>query len=125
MMLDLPITSIAVAVAAIALVPLSMNVSFGRMKAGLATGYPSDEALVRRARAQGNYIEYVPIALILIAVLEATGESATGLWTLAGALALGRASHAVGMLTGSTPLRAGGMLLTYFQLVAGAVMLLT
>ena len=46
----LPITSLVAATAAIALIPLSISVSFQRMKAGVAVGFGDDAALMRRIR---------------------------------------------------------------------------
>jgi len=119
----LPVTSLVASVAAVALIALSLDVSLRRMKVGPDVGTGEDAALLRRIRAQGNYIEYVPIGLILLGLAEYRGGSATMLWTIGGLLLAGRLLHAVGMLGGSTAPRALGMLLTYASLLAGAVAL--
>jgi len=116
----LQITSQLTALAAVSLVGLSFSVSLKRMKAGTDIGMGDDPGLLRRIRAQGNFIEYVPLALILCAVAELRGVSPSWLWALAGLLVVGRAAHATGILTGSTPLRAIGMLATYASLLTGA-----
>lgn len=120
----LPITSLLAALAAVALVGLSFSVSLKRMKVGVNLGVGDDPALLCRIRAQGNFTEYVPVALFLCGLAEFRGASAPWLWTLAGLLILGRLSHAVGILTGSTPLRAMGMLATYASLLTGAAAIL-
>lgn len=116
----LQITAQLAALAAASLVGLSFSVSLKRMKAGTDIGMGEDPGLLRRIRAQGNFIEYVPLALILCGIAELRSASPTWLWALAGLLVVGRAAHATGILAGSTPLRAVGMLATYASLLTGA-----
>jgi uncharacterized membrane protein YecN with MAPEG domain len=120
----LPITSLVAALGGIGLVGLSVSVSLRRMKAGTHIGVGDDPALLRRIRAQGNFIEYVPLALILIGLAENAQESAGLVWTIAGLLIAGRLLHAVGILNSVTALRAAGMLATYAALLIGAGVLL-
>lgn len=120
----LPVTSVFAAIAALALVVMSFRVSLLRMRVGATHGDAGDPMLLRRIRAQGNFIEYVPIGLILMALLELRGTDGAILWGIGGVLALGRASHALGTLSGTTPLRAAGMIGTYLALLAGAGLLL-
>jgi uncharacterized membrane protein YecN with MAPEG domain len=76
--------------------------------------------LLRRIRAKGNFIEYVPIGLVLLALAEMGGTGATLLWTMAVLLLLGRVSHAFGTFGGTLPPKAGGMLFTFAALLLGA-----
>jgi len=119
----LPITTMLASVAAVALVALSLSVSFARMKAGVDIGTSDDKRLLRSIRAQGNFIEYVPLAVILCGLAEYRGAGSAWVWTIAGLLILGRAAHAAGMLSGVLPLRALGMLGTYGSLLIGAAAL--
>jgi uncharacterized membrane protein YecN with MAPEG domain len=123
-MLSLPVTSLFAALFALMLVALSFIVSGGRMKAKVNLGDGDNVMLLSRIRAQGNFVEYVPMGLILLGLCEAGGRAPLLLWTLGIALLLGRLSHAVGMMASVTPLRAAGMLLTYLALIAGAAALL-
>ena len=116
----LPITTFLAAAATLALVGLSFAVSLRRMKVGVDVGLGNDLGLLRRIRAQGNFIEYVPLALILSGLAEYRGATSMLLWGFAGLLLLGRAAHAAGMLTGTTGLRAIGMLSTYAAMLLGA-----
>lgn len=116
----LPITSLVAALAAVSLVALSLPVSMRRMKVGTEIGMGDDPALLRRIRAQGNFIEYVPLGLILLALAEYRAVAAGLLWAIAGLLVVGRLLHATGILSGSTPLRAAGMMATYGALLVGA-----
>lgn len=114
------LTAYVAALAALALVALSLSVSLRRMKVGTELGLGDDGVLMRRIRAQGNFVEYVPLGLILLGLAEYRGAAAVVLWAIIGLLVLGRALHAAGLLTGKTPLRAAGMLATYAALLIGA-----
>ena len=68
-------------------------------------------------RAQGNATEYIPIALILLVLLELSGAS---LWLvhLGGvAIIVGRVLHAKGLLTQSLKYRVLGMQFTLFTII--------
>lgn len=123
-MLQLPVTSVTSALAAIMLVTLSVPVTFRRIRVGTAIGDADDEVLRRRVRAQGNFIEYVPLGLVLLGLAEAAGAARAVLVLMALALGCGRLAHAYGMLNGQTPVRAAGMMLTYIALLTGAASVL-
>ncbi len=76
----------------------------------------------RLIRVQANFIEYVPIALLLLLMLELGGLPATWLWIFGGALLLARVLHAFGLSrsAGSSPGRAIGALLTFADIAAMA-----
>jgi len=116
----LPVTSMVAAGAAIALIALSISVSLRRMKAGVRLGFGDDAALMRRIRAQGNFTEYVPLTLVLLGLAEYRGASTVLLWTIAGLLVVGRFLHFIGITTGSTAIRAPGMVGTYGALLLAA-----
>lgn len=116
----LPITSMISAIAAVALVVLSIRVSLRRKKVGLKIGHGEDVVLMRRMRAQGNFIEYVPLALILLALAEYRQAPAVMLWAIASLLIVGRSLHFAGIMTNRTPLSAPGMVGTYSALLVGA-----
>lgn len=120
----LPITSFFAAGLAIALVCLSFPISLRRMKVGDLIGDSRDDLLRRHIRAQGNFIEYVPLGLVGLGLVEAQGAPA---WLVVGAgaaLASGRLLHAGGMLRPSASLRGVGMILTYLALLLPAGRLL-
>lgn len=123
-MIYLPITSLFAAAFAVALVLLSVPVTLRRIKVGDLVGDSGDEKLHRRIRAQGNFIEYVPLGVITLGLIEAHGAAAWLVLAISGALALGRLIHAVGMLRSNAPLRGFGMIFTYLALVVAAARLL-
>ncbi|MDE5455348.1 hypothetical protein GWE18_21400 [Bradyrhizobium sp. CSA112] len=116
----LPITSLFAAAYAVALVALSFPVSLRRLKVGDMTGDSTDEILHRRIRAQGNFIEYVPLGIIVLGLVEAHAAPAWMVGAIGGVLALGRLLHAFGMLRASDPVRGFGMIFTYLALLFAA-----
>lgn len=118
------VTSWTAALCGILLVALSLHVSLKRFAMNVVSGDGGDEVLRRRVRAQGNFTEYVPTALILLLLCEARGSGFALLVAIGASLVLGRALHAIGMLTGLLPPRAAGMLLTYASIVIGALTLM-
>lgn len=118
------VTSWTAAICGILLVALSFHVSLRRFAVNVAAGDGGDDALRRRVRAQGNFTEYVPTALILLLLCEARGSGFTLLVAIGVSLVLGRGLHAIGMLAGLLPPRAAGMLLTYASIVIAALTLI-
>lgn len=125
-MTALPITSLYAALLAGVLVWLSVRVIGQRRRARIALGTGEDEALLRAARAQANFVEYVPMALILLALLEGAGTGPFLLHALGAALLGGRLAHGVGISRSPEDMRLRqiGMALTLGVLIAGAGLLL-
>ncbi len=115
------ITPLYAALAAVILIGLSVRVIGVRRSRRVAIGDGADEDLVRRIRAQGNFAEYTPLALLLILLLELGAAPAWQLHLLGVALMLGRIVHAWSMTARSGNGRLAGMSLTFFVLAAGAL----
>jgi uncharacterized protein len=64
-------------------------------KIGIGDG--GNDLLVRRMRAQANFIEQVPLTLLVAAAIEATGNGGRWLLPLGALFLLGRVAHAFGM----------------------------
>ncbi|MEB3278673.1 MAG: MAPEG family protein [Lyngbya sp.] len=81
-----------------------------------------DGILQRQIRAHGNFIEYVPLALLFILALELMAAPSGLLWVLGTALTLGRIAHAWGVVATYGPSigRAIGFFLTWFVYLLGA-----
>jgi uncharacterized protein len=92
------------------------------LKIGISDG--GDERLERRIRVHANFIENVPIALTLMALLELSGLAAPWLWSLGAVLLIARVLHSIGLSRsgGSSFGRLWGTLLTWVVLVAMAVL---
>jgi len=93
------ITSIIASALTMIFVKLSFAVIGLRRKNKVGLGSGGHEDLERAIRAQGNFAEYVPLGIILIACLELNGAP----WWLVAlpgiALILGRLIHAKGINT--------------------------
>ncbi len=123
-MTGLPVTSVTAAIAALMLIALSVPVSLRRGKIKAASGDAGDATLQRLIRAQGNFVEYAPMGLILLALVEVGVTPAGLLWTIGILLVAGRGLHALGMLRGSVMVKGLGMLGTFASLLTSAFILL-
>ncbi len=115
------VTPLYAALAAVILIVLSLRVIGARRSRRVALGDGADEDLARRIRAQGNFTEYTPLALVLVLLLELGGAPAWQLHALGAALILGRIVHAWSLTAHSGNGRLIGMTLTFFVLAAGAL----
>jgi len=118
----LPITGTIAGATALVLLWLSTRVSARRMKSGINSGDGGDPHLQAAIRSQANLTEYAPTVLILLGLLELSGQGATaqgaGLWAAGAAFVLARLSHPLGMdRPAPNPLRAGGILVTWIVLL--------
>ncbi len=96
-----------------------------RARSGVSLMDGGDENLLKRIRAHGNFTETVPMALLLMALLEQGGLASAWLWALGIGLLLGRALHAFSLLTsGALWSRSGGMVLTLAVLSIAGVLCL-
>lgn len=101
---------------------LAARVVLHRRSHRIGIGHGGDKDLVRKVRAHGNFIEYVPMALLLLGLLELAGLGATWLWALGGTLLLARLLHAWGLSrsAGISHGRFWGVILTWGVLLAMA-----
>lgn len=105
---------------------LTVRVVLYRRAARIVLGTGTDKVMEARVRAHGNFAEFAPMGLILLAIAEVQGSGA-GWLHLCGALLLaGRVLHGVNFSYGLrlAPLRVGGMVLTMGALMLGAVLAL-
>ncbi len=123
-MTALPVTSIFVAIATITLACLGLLVATTRLRMRIRFGDNGEKVLMKRIRTHGNFVEYVPLALIALAIVEYNGAAKWIVWTLGGVLVVSRASHAAGILTGVIPFRSVGITLTFLMLTAAGILLL-
>lgn len=124
---DLPaITPIYAALLALMYMGLSLRLALLRKKTGIGIGDGGDAAVARLVRVHGNFIEYVPITLLLLVLLEMRGAPIWSLYLLNSMLLLGRVLHAQGLSrrSGYSRGRFWGMILTLNTLLLAAVGLL-
>lgn len=116
------ITPLYAAILALMFILLSLRVILLRREVRVALGDGGNSQLLRRQRVQGNFAEYVPFALVLMALAELQGAAAWTLHLIGVALLVGRIAHAAGVSRTPEPyrLRVAGMGLTFAALSIAA-----
>ncbi|MFO1033921.1 MAG: MAPEG family protein [Hyphomicrobiales bacterium] len=103
------------------MVALSAHVSMLRAKTNISIGDGGNTSLALRIRRHGNFIENVPMALLLMALAELLGTGSLWLHAAGLLLLVGRLFHALGLnvTQPASPLRiAGGSMTTLATLIA-------
>ncbi|HTR15752.1 MAG TPA: MAPEG family protein [Acetobacteraceae bacterium] len=123
------ITSFYAAILSLIFAALSVWVSIGRFHFNALHGDGGIETLNRRIRAHGNFAEYVPLILLLIALLEAGGTHPWVVRTLLLILVVARLMHPIGMVAPIGSLRqyafrATSTTATWCVLIVSATLLL-
>lgn len=109
----LPITGLYAALLAIMAVVLTVRVIALRRNNRISIGHGDNDDLAHRIRVHGNFIETVPLALILLGLCEASNLSIYALHALGVMLVAGRIAHAVALERGIMGPRVAGMTLTF------------
>jgi uncharacterized protein len=114
------------ALLALLFIYLGVRVMQARGRTGVPIGTGGDKPLERRMRVHANFAEYVPIALILLVLLELAGSAAWYLHLLCLSLLVGRLAHAYGVSQEPDVLaaRGAGMVLTFVAIILPALTLL-
>ncbi|OYQ34471.1 hypothetical protein CHU95_10595 [Niveispirillum lacus] len=108
------------------LLVLSYRVSMYRRRHGVSLGDGGHKDLQAAIRVQGNFVEYVPTALVLLVLVELSGWPPGVVHGLGAALFLGRVLHAQGLTAnpgGKSFGRLTGILLTWLMLLAASILL--
>ena len=122
----MPITAIYAGLLTVLLLVLSARVigvrRAAKVEIGTATREGEDRQLLRRVRVHANFVEYAPMALILIGLLESLKAPVLLLHALGATLIVARTLHAYGLSQTPhiLPLRLAGMVLTFAVLGVGA-----
>ena len=108
--MQVPITALYAGILAIYAIWLSSRAGLVRGKVGISILHGDNMERAEKMRRHQNFVEYVPIALILIGVLEINGSNSIFLHGLGIALVIARVAHAKGLFHDniSHPLRAVG-----------------
>ncbi len=100
----LTVTLSTAAAAAILNIWLMLRVGAVRQAEKISIGHEDNENLIRRMRAQANFVENAPFVLILIGAIELSGSGEPWLAWVAGLFIIGRIAHGFGMDGGSLQL---------------------
>lgn len=105
---------------------LSLNVSRTRGKYKVSLGDGGHEELMRAIRAQGNFVEYTPLVLLLLLLLELKGAPVLALHILGAGYFVSRVLHGLGMIMNArpNPMRGIGAGVTWLVLIIASVWLL-
>ncbi|MCB1508049.1 MAG: MAPEG family protein [Hyphomicrobiaceae bacterium] len=116
-------TSIYAAVLTALYIYLSFQVIGRRRGQQISLGTGEDRLLEKRVRAHGNFAEYAPLGIVLLALAELNGAPAVAVHGLGLLLTAGRAMHAYAFLTRRMvfKLRVAGMVSTFAALAFSAL----
>jgi len=124
-MVHLPITGLYAGMLAILFIGHAINVIRMRLKfrVGIGVGEKEHKPLAKMVRIHGNFAEYIPLALILLAIAELNGLGSTWLHVFGATLFIGRILHAMGLnkSIGISKPRQIGMLSSFVVILALAV----
>ena len=123
------ITAIYLAVLALLYAALAIQVARLRQRDRASFGDNGSLELRSAIRVHGNFVEYVPIIALMVAMLEMSGLPATRVHVLMGAMLVSRLLHPLGMYAASNTLqfrigRVGGITITFVLLISCAVTIL-
>ncbi|MBT5494889.1 MAG: glutathione metabolism protein [Alphaproteobacteria bacterium] len=117
------ITPLYAGILSLMFVYLSFRVIGMRRAAHIGLGDGGNPLLVRRLRVHGNFAEYVPLALVLMLLMELQEKPDWLIHGIGIALLCGRLIHTVGV--GREPenykIRTVGIALNFAALIAGAM----
>ncbi|MEN0064597.1 MAG: MAPEG family protein [Myxococcota bacterium] len=121
------VTAVVAAICALFYVAMSADVAYLRRHHRVALqGLGDNKHVTRAVRAHGNFSEYVPLALLLMLIMEQMGIPKWAVGLAGGTLLLGRLLHWIGIKGSSGPStgRLAGMALTWTALTGEALGLL-
>jgi uncharacterized protein len=122
--MTLTITALYAAILALIMVALAINVTIHRAKLRVPMGDGGNPQMLRMIRVHGNAVEYVPLGIVLMGILELNGGWHWALHAAGIALILARVLQSWGMW--STDIagfgRIGGQSLTWITIAALAVL---
>lgn len=118
----MPITPFYAALFGIILFVLSIRTIRLRRQLRIAIGASNDAAMERAMRVHANFCEYVPIALLLIYMMELVVGASYWIHVMGIGLLVGRVIHAYGVSKSHEDLRfrVTGMVLTFTVILSSA-----
>jgi len=121
--MPVPVTALYAGLNAIIMLGLAALVVAQRYRTRIGLGDGGEGRLRQAIRAHANNAEYVPMALILIGVLELMSAPLALLHLLGAALTVGRIAHPIGLYASpdASPGRLIGTVLTWSTLAVAAI----
>jgi uncharacterized membrane protein YecN with MAPEG domain len=122
--IPVPITAIFSGLLALMLVGISVRVTMLRAKKKIDFFDGGDAELGRAIRVQGNFVEYVPLALALMALVEWLGAPQWAVYVYGIVLLAARVVHAWGLYSNVFNARVIGTTATWLVLAVGGLAVL-
>ena len=116
------ITALYASLSALLIVGLSVSVIKLRRKNRIIVGDGGNEELQLAIRTHANAVEYIPIALLLLLMLELNGAPNILIHLLGATLLIGRIIHSIGVPAKNLPKRILGMQITIYLLIGLAIL---
>lgn len=120
------LTSIYAAITGLIFIFLTFRTIANRIRAQVSIGSAGDKQLERAIRAHGNFAEFVPLALVLVFLLEMQIGQSVWIHALGVMLVVGRLLHAFGVsqVKENLRFRQVGMVLTLAVIISASVRIL-
>lgn len=117
-----PITALWTGLLGLLMLALALRVVRARQTENIIFGDGGNVIMLQRIRVHANFVEYVPMGLLLLLVLELNGVGAAWLHALGASLFVARLLHAFGLSTstGTTPGRFLGTVVTWLVVLVGS-----
>jgi uncharacterized membrane protein YecN with MAPEG domain len=90
------ITALYAGLLGLVAIAIAMVIARVRGSTGISVGDGGNLELIAAMRRHANFIEFVPMTLILIGLLELNGVGSTAIHVMGGTLFVSRVSHAIG-----------------------------
>jgi uncharacterized protein len=120
----MPITAVFTGMLAVMLVGISIRVTRLRATKKISLADGGDKEMQAAIRVQGNFIEYVPMALLLMGLLESAGAKHWIVYLFGTLLVVARVAHAFALYTGFFPMRVVGTSTTWALLAIGGLLVI-
>lgn len=122
----MPVTPLYAGLLGLLFLALSIRTIGVRRRLRIAVGDGGNEEMLRAMRVHANFAEYVPLAVVLLFLLETQGAPLVLVHALCAALVIGRLVHAYGVsrVRENLRFRVFGMALTFTALAGAAIGLL-
>ena len=92
----LSITALYAGLLGLLSIVIAVAAGAARGATGISIGDGGNEQVIIGMRRHANFVEFAPLGLILIGILELNGVSANAVHALGGGLVFARAAHAIG-----------------------------
>ena len=119
-----PITAVFTGILAIMLAVISVRVTRLRQRKKISLSDGGDKEMTAAIRVQGNFTEYVPMALLLMGLIEAAGAKHWIVYLFGTLLLVARVAHAYALYTGFFRARVIGTGMTWALIAIGGLLVI-